>query len=196
MKAVSCKGLSNHEIVTLAVFLLGGDSQRIDTEDAAMKANELAPRRFTWRKYPKQINIETVRKRLWDARKPEKGGYLVGSDKAGWSLTQAGLSFARSKVSVLDRASLTRKPLNTKERNWFRRERERMLGSEAYQKFAVGESDKISIQEAQAFFRVDAYVTGEARSEKLLRARNVFGEDPDLGPLIKLLVARIEKGAQ
>lgn len=70
MKVVSCKDLSNHEIVTLAVFLLGGDSQRIDTEDTAIKANELAPRRFTWRKYPDQINIETVRKRLWDARKP------------------------------------------------------------------------------------------------------------------------------
>lgn len=129
MKVVSCKDLSNHEIVTLAVFLLGGDSQRIDTEDTAIKANELAPRRFTWRKNPDQINIETVRKRLWDARKPEKGGYLVGSDKAGWSLTQAGLSFARSNESVLAKANLGRKPLNTKERNRLRRERERMLGS-------------------------------------------------------------------
>jgi hypothetical protein len=43
------KGLSNHEIVTLAVYLLGGDTQHVDTEDIAVKANEIAPRRFTWR---------------------------------------------------------------------------------------------------------------------------------------------------
>ena len=70
-KAIS---LANHEIVTLAVYLLGGDTQRVDTEDVAVKANALAGGRFTWRKYPDQINIDAVRKRLWDAAKPEKGG--------------------------------------------------------------------------------------------------------------------------
>lgn len=71
--------LANHEIVTLAVYLLGGDTQRIDVEDVAVKANDLAPQRFTWRKYPNQINLEAVRKRLWDARKSKKGGYLAGA---------------------------------------------------------------------------------------------------------------------
>ena len=32
-------GLSNHEIVTLAVYLLGGDTQRVDTEDIARIAD-------------------------------------------------------------------------------------------------------------------------------------------------------------
>ncbi len=77
-----------------------------------------------------------------------------------------------------------------------RRERERMLGGEAYEKFAAGEGNSISVQEAQAFFRIDAYVTGQARSEKLLRTSNLFGEDPELGPLIKLLVTRISQGTQ
>ena len=58
------KALANHEVVTLAAYLLGGDTQKVDTEDIAVKANELAPGRFTWRKYHDQINIDTVRKRL------------------------------------------------------------------------------------------------------------------------------------
>jgi hypothetical protein len=62
-------GLSNHEIVTLAVYLLGGDTQYLDTEDIAVKANEIAPGRFTWRKYSDQINIENVRAFLSDAKK-------------------------------------------------------------------------------------------------------------------------------
>ena len=41
----------NHEIVTVVVYLLGGDSEYIETEDVAMKANEVAPGRFTCRKY-------------------------------------------------------------------------------------------------------------------------------------------------
>ena len=34
MKEESFKDLANHEIVTLAVFLLGGDARKIETEDS------------------------------------------------------------------------------------------------------------------------------------------------------------------
>ena len=47
MTSPKAKALSNHEIVTLAAYLLGGDSKRIDTEDVAVKTNEIAPGRFT-----------------------------------------------------------------------------------------------------------------------------------------------------
>jgi hypothetical protein len=79
MTSKKAKALSNHEIVTLAVYLLGGDSKRIDTEDVAVKANELAPGRFAWRKYPNQINIENVRTFLSDAKKPKNGAYTLSS---------------------------------------------------------------------------------------------------------------------
>src|SRR5512139_1564750 len=86
-------GLSNHEIVTLAVYLLGGDSEYADTEDIAVKVNDLARGRFTWRKYPDQINIENIRAFLSDAKKPKNGAYLLGSGKEGWLLTEKGLAF-------------------------------------------------------------------------------------------------------
>ena len=37
------KLFSNIDIVTIAVYLLGGDSKYVDTEDIAVKVNELAP---------------------------------------------------------------------------------------------------------------------------------------------------------
>jgi len=190
-KAIS---LANHEIVTLAVYLLGGDTQRVDTEDAAVKADALAPGRFTWRKYRDQINLDAVRKRLWDAAKPEKGGYLRGTEREGWVLTSAGLRFASANRTVLQTAGLERKPQNLKERNRQRRERERMLASDAFAKFAASRQAAISAQEAESFFRVDAYVTGSAREEKVLRAKNSVGDDPELGPLIQLLEPMITKG--
>jgi hypothetical protein len=194
MKTPKAISVANHEIVTLAVYLLGGDTQRVDTEDVAVKANELAHGRFTWRKYPDQINIDAVRKRLWDAVKPEKGGYLQGTEREGWVLTPAGFRFAKTNRTILQTAKLERKPQSSKERNWQRRERERMLASDAFAKFIAGRQDAISAHEAESFFRVDAYVTGGPREEKILRTKNAFGDDPEVGPLIKLLESMITKG--
>ena len=89
------RGPSQVELVTLAVFILGGEEKRIDTEDVAMKAHELAPTRFAWRKYPNQINLELVRVYLSDGKSAEKGGYIEGSGKTGWTLTPSGLRWAR-----------------------------------------------------------------------------------------------------
>lgn len=188
------KALSNHEIVTLAVFLLGGDTMRIDTEDVAVKSNELAPGRFTWRKYPEQINIKNISAFLWDARKPKNGSYLIGADNDGWMLTESGLNFAKARVGVLKSSTLARAPLNSKERSLLRRERERLLATDAFVKFSANHAGGISVQEAESFFRVDAYVTGDARMEKILRTKNRFGDDAELGPAIKFLESKLSKG--
>lgn len=194
MTSPKAKALSNHEIVTLAVFLLGGDSKRIDMEDVAVKANELAPGRFTWRKYRNQINIKNISAFLYDARKPKNGGYLIGADIDGWMLTETGLNFAKARVGELRGSALARNPLNPRERSLLRRERERMLSSDAFTKFSSNQADTISLQEAESFFRVDAYVTGDARMEKILRTKNRFGDDAELGPLIRLLESKLSKG--
>ena len=39
--------LANHEIVTLALYLLGGEARKVDTEDVAKKSNEWATNGFT-----------------------------------------------------------------------------------------------------------------------------------------------------
>lgn len=187
------KSLSNHEIVTLAVYLLGGESQPIDAEDIAIKANEIAPKRFTWLKYPDQISLESVRKRLWDARKPEKGGYLTGSDRQGWLLTENGLRFAKEHLKDINGDLLSRKPLSLKEKRWLRSERIRMLASEAYLKFQGGDLEAITTQEAEAFFRLDDYVMGEARTRKVTRIVNTFGSDLELGQAVKELAGKIRE---
>src|SRR6266487_3222537 len=112
--------LANHEIVTIALLLCGGDARSIDTEDIAVKANEIAPGRFAWRKYPDQINIDTVRKRRWDARKDTKGRFVFGSEK---ETLKGGYPAARSSL---------------RERRFARAEKLRMLETEAYAKFSSG----------------------------------------------------------
>lgn len=197
MSSPKSKTFANHEIVTIAVYLLGGDTKRIDTEDIAIESNALAPGRFTWKKYPDQINIENVRTFLSDARKSKNGSFLIGAGKDGWILTEAGLAFATKRIRDLRGIDLSRRVMNSKERKIERRERERLLSSEAYAKFSSNRVDSISVQEAESFFRVDAYVTGDARAEKILRTKNRFGNDAELGVLIKELESKLNlsKGA-
>lgn len=188
------KQLANHEIVTLAVYLLGGGTQRVDTEDIAVKANELVPARFTWRKYPSQINIDTVRKRLWDAMAPAKGQYLAGSEKQGWLLTSAGLKFAAENIGLVSSVNLSKERMGLKERQWLRSERVRMLTSAAFAKIQTGRTESVTTQEAEEFFRLDAYVTNPAREQKIIRALTVFGNDRELGEIVKILTRKVQSG--
>jgi hypothetical protein len=188
------KGLTNHQIVTLAAYLIGGDTQYVDTEDVAVKANEIAPGRFTWRKYPDQINIENVRTFLSDAKKQKNGGYLRGAGKDGWLLTESGVEFAKRKVTSLEGVDLSRERLSVKDRKWLQHERTRMLCSEAFAKFSAGMADVITMQEAESFFRLDVYVTGHAREDKIVRALNSFGSDPELGTVVKALAEKARTG--
>src|SRR5438876_69882 len=145
------KELANHEVVAIALMLCGGDAMSVDTEDIAVKANELAPGRFTWRKYPNQINIDTVRKRLWDAATPAKGEYLAGSEREGWMLTSAGLRFATSNIASAESADLSKERLGLKQKQWLRNERARMLSTEAFAKIQNGAADTVTTREAEEF---------------------------------------------
>jgi hypothetical protein len=184
-KSSTGKALANHEIVVLATYLAGGKSMYTDTEDIAFKANEIAPGRFTWRKYREQINIETVRKRLWDAAKSEKGGYLIGSERDGWLLTQTGLKFCKKHLGLLTVSTDSSTRHSKREQTWISRERARMLAEAAYQKFAAGKIRKVTSVEAERFFRVDDYVIGAARETKIKRSIAAFAADPLLGEATK-----------
>jgi hypothetical protein len=183
--------LSNHEIVVIAAYLTGADSDRVDTEDIAVKANQLAPGRFTWRKYPEQINIDTVRKRLWDACKDDKGGYMRGSERTGWLLTERGVAFARkNSKAVVGKKKRT----SLKERAWMRVERQRLFATDAFCKYRLGEGSGVTLREAEGFFRIDNYVSGEAREDKLLRILNAFGDDIELGPAVEKFAEIVRGG--
>jgi hypothetical protein len=177
----------------LAAFLVGAQSSSADTEDIAVKANELAPGRFSWRKYKDQINIDTVRKRLWDATKPEKGGYLIGSERSGWRLTKAGYDFASRHVAAGQMIQPTRARASQTERAAQTRELRRMMGEPALQKFVDGNSDAITKNEAERFFRIDDYVTGKARSAKIERFRIMVADDKILAEAVESLATLVRE---
>lgn len=188
------KELANHEVVTLAVYLLGGDRRPVDTEDVAKKANTIAPGRFVWRKYKDQINLETVRVYLSDAKKKTKGEYLIGSGNSGWTLSEAGLAFAKAHASALAGPEAAKpRSMVGKDRLRQQRERARLMSTDAFQKIAAGHTKDVTLREAEAFFRIDSYVRGEARRRRIATIANSHATDPDLAPAIKLLSEMVEE---
>jgi hypothetical protein len=183
--------LSNLQLVTLAVLLAGGDSAPVDTEDVAIKASGMAPGRFTWRKYKDQINIDIVRKRLWDARRPDRNGWLMGSEREGWTLTQKGLDFARGAASRLGNVNVESERRTLKERQWLNSERRRLIGSEASQVYRREGPGGITRRQAEAFFRLDDYVMGTLRERKIVRLLKAFSNDPELGEVVRASAAAL-----
>ena len=180
------KELNQRELVTIALFLLGGDKNPVDTEDIAVKVAGMAPGKFSWRKYKENIDKELVRLAVTNAR--IESGHVLGSQRDGWMLTPAGLAFSKANVSKSWAKPSERKP--EKERLQFQREKIRLLASEAYQLYSSHNQEnlqKISKTMADDFFRLNDYVKGQPRINKIIRIQNQFLEDPDLSPLIKLL---------
>lgn len=187
--------MANHEIVTLALFLCGGEIRYVDLEDVAVKSNELAPRRFTWRKYKDQINIKNVGAFLHDARKGKYGALVTGSEKEGWMLTQNGCQFCRERLPVLDKANLSiDQRLTPKERQRITRERERIRTSDTFLKAKRRGTAAVSMEEAERLFRLNAYITGQSRKDKITRILNVFRNDSELGGVVKELAEFVLRG--
>jgi hypothetical protein len=187
---------SQSEVVTLAVYLLGGTQRAVDTEDVAIEAHRLAPGRFSWRKHPEQINLELVRVYLSDAKKRDKGEMLIGSGRTGWRLTQRGLKWAEqaARDNQGNRAPRTRAQSRSgsiDEQRW-RRERARILATTAWRLWSEGER-KIPLADAKEVFRIDSYAKGDLREAKITRVRSLFEEEDDVKPFLDHLAKDLAK---
>jgi len=183
--------MSNVQVVTLAVFAVGGGTSLVDTEDAAVAAHRLAPTRFGWRKYPEQVNLELVRVCLSDAKKPGKG-LLNGSGTKGWSLTPKGLEWARlneSRVStgITPRGRSDARGQAFTERRW-RAERSRLLLLDAWQSWQSG-NHQLSRAGAREVFRIDSYADAQVQNLKITRLLALFADDVELKPFLEAAAA-------
>jgi hypothetical protein len=171
----------------MALYALGGADAPVDTEEIAVRVAELAPGMFAWRKYPDRIDKELVRVALSDARL--KKHWVIGShSQGGWILTPDGQEFARRNAARLQRpGEVTR---SGRDERQFQKERVRLLTSAAFGRISAGvDPQAITTDEADAFFRINVYVEGQARDRKIARIENQFGSDPELGEAVRVLAA-------
>jgi hypothetical protein len=181
---------SQVEVVTLAVYKLGGAQRAIDTEDVAVEAHRIAPGRFSWKKYPDQINLELIRVFLSDAKK-NSNKLVIGSGRTGWRLSQRGLQWAENVLETAGQLDADRSRSQSRsgsiDEQRRRRERSRIVATRAWQLWTTGVRD-IPTVDAKQVFRIDSYARGELREAKITRVRHMFSDDSELTPFLDRLI--------
>lgn len=193
-KALTDK-FTHPQVVTLGVYRLGGADRFIDTEDVAQEVARLAPGRFSWRRYPDQINLELIRVYLSDAKKPGHGALLRGTGRRGWTLTTTGLAWARRAAGSLGAELLGRNPANAQGGSvaTARQDRElkRLQNTIAWDKWSSSARKEITASEAGEVFRIDSYSVGEMRDLKIERVCKMFLNDPATSAFLRFMAEQV-----
>ena len=181
--------LSNPEILTLVVYLLGGTTVPVDLEDAAIEAFKLAPKKFSWIKYDDRIDLRIVHYSLQNACKPNMK-YLKGSSRHGYMLTQTGLNWAKQ---FDEKKQLTTTSRKMSPSDLILKERIRLENTRAYQKFIAGEKDKITIMEFREFTRGNDYFPKHIKDQRYEKIENTVRENDDLKKTWEFLKKKFSK---
>ncbi len=111
--------LTNWEIVVYALYLEGGATDRVHTEDLALRCFGLAQDSFSWVKHRNYPDKDIVRVALTDARKPKHGALVSGRAGRttaqsvettsikfpdGWQLTRSGVAWIQENEERLQHA--------------------------------------------------------------------------------------------
>lgn len=181
-------------VVALALADLGGAERWVDTEDIAVRARELAPEAFSWRKYPEQIDLDGVRVALHDAAKERYGHLVEGSVRSGWSLTPAGAQWVKRKGASV-RRTLVRTAGPGRRDEWRAETRKRALERgrirrlAAWRLWEAGRS--VEPRQAEAVFRVDSETPRRDVHLKVQRMVELLGEDPSVGAFVRGMAALV-----
>ena len=153
--------------------------------------------RFSWKKYPDQINLELIRVYLSDAKM--KGELVLGSGRTGWRLTQKGLKWAEGMAREIGQVDTSRSRAKLRsgsvdEQRW-RRERSRLVSTAAWTNWSGGNRD-ISATQAKEVFRIDSYAREVMRVAKITRLQSLFAADDEVTPFLDHLIKVLNKEAE
>ena len=142
---------SNVEAIVYVLYVLGGSSKKVATEDIAKKAHEEAPNRFSWisnqySDFPDKLVVKTA---LEDASKNKYGGYVLGNyardiSKDGWTLTPEGIEWINENREQIENALESKIPSSSKSPIESKRFISRIKNSEAYKTYII-EKDKTNL---------------------------------------------------
>ena len=186
--------LSNQEIVTIALYNLGGGIGSFSIELIATEADKLAPGRFRWKTNPEMISDSNT----WDAlSNARKKGYIRQEAKEkntdSYLLTEEGIQFAKkniNKVKNFDQSKI-RIPVS---KQIFDNTKIRLQSSNAYKKALENKISEISLREYNDFFRLNDYMKNKQKSEKIQKIKNLFIYDKKFKKIIDQIAESQNKG--
>ncbi len=164
---MSLNSLSNIHLVTIALGNLDGHEQPVDSEDVAVHVNDLAPGKFSWRKYPEYIDLQVVNQSLQDARRERNGSLVTGSSSKGWMLSATGMewfkNFGFESTNDVKGAVQYRRGSIMRSQDL---ERRRLKDTQAYVLFCEAKQTQITRNEFFEFAKINEYFPLKARARR------------------------------
>jgi hypothetical protein len=175
--------LTKKDVTVLALAKLGGATEVIDTEDAAIAAHEIDPAAFGWKKYNDRVDLDLVRTTLrheGESKEPR----LEGSIQNGWHLTPRGISWIDANGSLLGDAEITVAATSAATQRWRAETREsgaavnRIRTSDAFRLWAQGKN--FAPRQAAEVFRIDEYTPAKDRTRKAAQLQELARGDEEI----------------
>lgn len=161
----------NWEIAVYALYVKGGVSRHVHTEDVAVKCFEIAPESFSWTKHPEYPDKDIVRVALTDARKDKMGRLVIGRSGRGRGHDSGGQGIRRQDGWQLTESGAT----------WISRNEERLT-----RELGQGESKRPRQKVLQRLERIRTHALfGQFQDSH-------EGFTPSIGPLAELLRCRAD----
>ena len=180
--------LSNQEIVTIALYNLGGGIGSFDIESIAKEADKIAPGRFRWRTDPNMISDSNTWDALSNARKKK---YILQQAQEkntdSYLLTEEGIKFSKNnikKIKSFDQGKIR----IAVSKEIFNNTKARLQSSIAYKKVLENKINEISSREFNDFFRLNDYMKKNQKNEKIQKIKNLFISDKEFKKIIDLIV--------
>ena len=176
--------LSNQEIVTVAIYVLGSGIGTFDIETIAKKADELAPGRFRWKTDPNMISDSNTWDALSNARK--KVFILQQANEKNthsYLITEEGVKFSEKNINKIKdfNQSKIRIPVS---KEIYDNTKNRLITTAAYQKAKNSKLNEITKREYNDFFRLNDYMKNAQKQEKIQKMKNLFISDKDFKKVI------------
>ena len=181
--------LRNDQVALLALLLLGGEMEPVDTEDVAIRADSLSPGRFRWRKYKAHIDLGLVRNGLQDSRKKR---LVSGGALKGWRLTSSGADEAK-QLAPRNIAAANQARMTAAQKQWRARERERLVREPAFRAAQSLGPEAVSRGDILRFFKFDEYLPREKQAERIHRLLVGFEDEPEMHGIIEKFARKLEQ---
>lgn len=185
------KKIKNFELVTLALYAIGGSGKYKGTEDIAVYADKIDNQRFRWKKYKQYIDRGLIFDCLKSAKNRKLGSFVKGNDEKGWMLTTDGLIFCKNSKEKFVKTVVRKKRISKVEKKYINREEYRILNTEAYNKFFNGKKELITENDIKFLFKVDDYSTKEDVEKRTLNLLENFKDNNNIFKLINTYKADI-----
>jgi len=186
--------LSNQEIVTIAIYVLGSGIGTFDIETIAKKADELAPGRFRWKTDPNMISDSNTWDALSNARK--KGFILQQANEKNtdsYLITEEGIIFSKKNIDKIKKFDQSKIRISVS-KEIYENTKNRLITTEAYQKAKNLKLDQITVKEFNQFFRLNDYMKNTQKEEKIQKIKNLFIHEKEFKELIDKVATTHKNG--